>query len=89
MSVVPWSILNEVISLGHKNEYADTNMVRFELYCCGSKRPVRWGEIWKKGVLVVKPDEVPLLGKMIGKIDKALVDPYKHLFSSFEQMFEA
>jgi hypothetical protein len=89
MSVVPWSILNEVISPGHKNEYADTNMVRFELYCGGSKRPVRWGEIGKKIVLVVNPDEGPLLGKMMRKIDKALVNPYKHLFSSFEQMFEA
>jgi hypothetical protein len=41
MSVVPWSILNEVISPGNKNEYADTNMVRFDLYCGESKRPIR------------------------------------------------
>jgi predicted DNA-binding WGR domain protein len=52
-------VLNKEISVGNKNRYVDTNMVRFEMYTCGSKRPIRWGKIGKLGHLVVKPNEGP------------------------------
>jgi hypothetical protein len=38
--VVPWVVLKE-ISVGNNNRYVDNNMVRFEMYNWGSKRPIR------------------------------------------------
>jgi hypothetical protein len=57
--VAPRVVLNKEISVGNKNKYVDTNMVRSEFYNCGSKRPIRWEKIGKLGLLVVKPYEGP------------------------------
>jgi hypothetical protein len=64
--VAPRVVLNKEIWVGNKNRYVDTNMVRSEMYSCGSKRPIRWGKIGKLGLLVVMPYGVPFLGKMLG-----------------------
>jgi hypothetical protein len=57
--VVPRVVLNKDISIGNKNKYMDTNMVRSELYNCGGKRPIRRGKLGKLGLLVVRPYEGP------------------------------
>jgi hypothetical protein len=42
--VAPRVDLNKEISVGNKIKYVDTDMVRSEVYNCGSKRPIRWGK---------------------------------------------
>jgi hypothetical protein len=57
--VVPRVVLNKEILVGNKNRYVDTDMVRFEMFNCGSKRPIRWGKIGKLGLLVIKTYKSP------------------------------
>jgi hypothetical protein len=42
--VAPRVDLNKEISVGNKIKYVDTDMVRSEVYNCGTKRPIRWGK---------------------------------------------
>jgi hypothetical protein len=51
-NVAPRVVLNKEISVDNKTKYVYTNMVRSEMYNCGSKRLTRWGKIGKLGLVV-------------------------------------